>query len=138
MILFLIFQMGLVNDFITVEEYLIIKVLDYFFFLIGYCCFPQKHRYFTKIIDWKIYEIQGEISAHCSYIYTNKLRVPWTIPRLWDKLARRPASMLMNCQSPEELNSLETAYWDPWNGLIAKFVQESFGTVQLHWAKITP
>lgn len=28
--------------------------------------------------------------------------------------------MLMNCQSPEENNSLETANWDPWNGLIAK------------------
>lgn len=28
--------------------------------------------------------------------------------------------MLMNCQSPEELNGLETAYWDPLKGLIAK------------------
>lgn len=46
--------------------------------------------------------------------------------------------MLMNCQSPEELNGLETAHWDPWNGLIAKFTQERLGTVQLHGAEITP
>lgn len=35
--------------------------------------------------------------------------------------------MLMNCQSPEELNGLETAHWDPQNGLIAKCYPGTLG-----------
>jgi len=65
---------GSINDFTNFEEYLIIQALAlflFFFFLIGYCYFQHKHRYFTKIIDGKISEIQGEIPAHCSYIATS-------------------------------------------------------------------
>lgn len=72
---------------------------------ISYCCILLKHIYFTKIIGGKVSEIQGEISACCSYIYINNLCVPWSIPRHWGKLARSPASMLMTCQSPRELNT---------------------------------
>lgn len=110
--------MGLVNDSTIVEEYLIFNKWQFFsflslslflffynYYLISYCCIPLKHIYFTKIIGGKVSEIQGEISACCSYNYINNLCVPWSIPRHWGKLARSPAPMLMTCQSPKGLNT---------------------------------